>query len=262
MPDEEQLYTLRGTELTPINADEILAGYLAVADSWLVTDGRARHINKHYTRFANWVTAIDQAQDLSAFFTATTTQTPREGAWFPRIEFLTDPNTDTNQLILRMREAPEIQGSISLWSFNEPDPRISPTVKGPDLSLGMQLRRAAQMHGADEAVLLTAEGYIAEGALSSIVWFRDDVLCAPGDDIAWLPSITRSAVFAIAESMGLQTRTEKVKPADLVDLEVWALSSLHGIRAVDNWVDLGGPVGAPRHLEIFNKRLRMLSTSI
>jgi branched-subunit amino acid aminotransferase/4-amino-4-deoxychorismate lyase len=161
-----------------------------------------------------------------------------------------------------MREAPELQARISLWTFNEPDPRVSPTVKGPDLSLGMQMRRAAQMHGADEAVILTADGYIAEGALSSIVWFRDDVLCAPGNDIPWLPSITRNEVFAIAESMGLQTRTEKVKPADLVDLEIWVLSSLHGIRAVDDWVDLGGPVGTPRHLDAFNKRLRMQSTTI
>ena len=118
------------------------------------------------------------------------------------------------------------------------------------------------LHGADEAVILNTDGYILEGALSAIVWFRDDVLCAPGNDLDWIPSITRKEVFAIAEQMGLQTRTEKVKPADLVDLEIWGLSSLHGIRPVDEWVDLGGPVGQPRHLEAFNKRLRMLSTSI
>lgn len=262
MSDQEQLFALLGAELNEINPDDLLVGNLAVADSWLVTEGRVRHLNEHYERFQKWVSDIDAGQNFAAFFSAVTERMPRTGSWFPRIEFLVNPNSGENQMILRMREAPELQGSISLWSFNEPDPRISPTVKGPDLSLGMQMRRAAQMHGADEAVLLTTDGYIAEGALSSIVWFRDDVLCAPGDDIPWLPSITRNEVFAIAESMGVQTRSERVKPADLVGLEIWALSSLHGIRAVADWIDLGGPVAAPRHLEAFNKRLRMLSTSI
>lgn len=262
MSDEEQLYALQGDTLNPIDVSQLLAGNLAVADSWLVSDGRARHLQEHFDRFAAWVVAINASCNLEEFFTAVKAVIPLEGGWFPRIEFLNDPATGAHQLVLRMREAPELQARISLWTFNEPDPRVSPTVKGPDLSLGMQMRRAAQMHGADEAVILTADGYIAEGALSSIVWFRDDVLCAPGNDIPWLPSITRNEVFAIAESMGLQTRTEKVKPADLVDLEIWVLSSLHGIRAVDDWVDLGGPVGTPRHLDAFNKRLRMQSTTI
>lgn len=262
MSEEEQLYAFQGSSLNPITAGELLPGNLCVADSWLVTDGRARHLQEHFNRFAAWVAAIDASCNLEEFFIAVKELIPLEGAWFPRIEFLIDPETQKNQLVLRVREAPELQSSISLWTFSEPDPRVLPTVKGPDLSLGMQMRRAAQMHGADEAVILTADGYIAEGALSSIVWFRDDVLCAPGNDIPWLPSITRNEVFAIAESMGVQTRTEKVKPADLVDLEIWALSSLHGIRAVDDWVDLGGPVGTPRHLDAFNKRLRMQSTRI
>jgi branched-subunit amino acid aminotransferase/4-amino-4-deoxychorismate lyase len=262
MSDEEQLYIFVDGKLTPTNSSDLMSGNLAVADSWLVSEGRVRHLKEHYERFSGWATQVVAELKLADFFQAVTEITPRSGAWFPRIEVLHEPTANQSQLVLRMREAPELQGNISLWSFNEHDPRISPTIKGPDLSLGMQMRRAAQMHGADEAVLLTPDGYIVEGALSSIVWFRDDVLCAPGHDIPWLPSITRNEVFAIAESMGMQTRAEKVKPADLVDLEIWALSSLHEIRAVDDWVDLGGPVGPPRHLEAFNKRLRMQSTSI
>lgn len=262
MPEEEQLFALNGTTLTEISEDQVLPGQLEVADSWLVQDGRVRHLQEHYARFAKWVVEKDKGIEFGDFFESVTALIPREGAWFPRIEFITNAQEQTSQLLLRMREAPELQGTISLWSFNEPDPRVSPLVKGPDLSLGMQMRRAAQMHGADEAVLLSPDGFIIEGALSSLVWFRDDVLCAPGNEFDWIPSITRQEVFAIAESMGLQTRTEKVKPADLVDLEIWALSSLHGIRAVDQWIDLGGPVGAPRHLDAFNKRMRMLSTSI
>jgi branched-subunit amino acid aminotransferase/4-amino-4-deoxychorismate lyase len=259
----EQVFVLRSGTLTPESPEDLLVGNLAVADSWLVDNGRARHLPEHYKRFENWVLEIDpNLSRLDEFFEQVTALTPRQGMWFPRIEYITNTESQLSQLVLRMRQAPPLETSIVLWSFSDPDPRLNPLVKGPDLSLGMQMRRAAQMHGADEAVLLTDQGYIVEGALTSLVWFRDDVLCAPGEDIDWIPSITRKEVFAIAESMGMQTRNETVKPADLVGLEIWALSSLHGIRTVDSWVDLGGPVGPARHFEAFSKRMRILSASI
>lgn len=262
MSDVEQLFTFDSGRLSQISGDELLVAQLAVADSWLVEDGRARSLNDHYSRFQNWVDEISNRNDVQDFCNAVTSLIPISGRWFPRIELLQNEASGQTQLVFRLRPAPEPIESMRLWSYSEPDPRVNPLVKGPDLSLGMQMRRAAQMHGADEAVILNIDGYILEGALSAIVWFRDDVLCAPGDDLDWIPSITRKEVFAVADQMGLSTRFEKVKPADLVGLEIWGLSSLNGIRPVDEWVDLGGPVGQPRHLETFNKRLRMLSTSI
>jgi len=126
----------------------------------------------------------------------------------------------------------------------------------------MQMRRNAKMHGADEAVLVDSSGFLLEGALSSIVWWRGERLFSVPDELPWLPSITRQEVFSIAEQMGIQTGTERIKPADLIDLEIWALSSLQGIRVVSDWVNLGGPVGSARHFDAFSKRLRLLSTSI
>jgi len=262
MSDSERIFSFENNALVETSSQHLLEGQLAVADSWLVEEGRVRHLQEHFDRFTTWALENSVREDYSEFCKSVRSAIPLEGHWFPRIELLANPETGSSQLVYRLREAPEPIETMTLWSFNEPDPRLNPTVKGPDLSLGLQMRRAAQMHGADEAVILNSEGYILEGALSSLVWFRGDVLCAPGNDLPWIPSITRMEVFAIAEQMGLSTRTEKVKPADLVDLEIWGLSSLHGIRPVTEWVGLGGPVGQPRHFEAFNKRLRMLSTSI
>jgi hypothetical protein len=272
MSDAETLFIFDGSGLTETAPQDLISGHLAVADSWLVEEGRARHLNEHFDRFKVWTSEVWSREvwtseiagptNLIDFCNAVTSAIPRTGRWFPRIELLQDTDAGKSQLVFRLREAPEQLETMTLWSYSEPDPRVNPTVKGPDLSLGLQMRRAAQMHGADEAVILDSDGYILEGALSALVWFRDDVLCAPGDDLNWIPSITRMEIFAIAEQMGLATRSEKAKPADLVDLEIWGLSSLHGIRPVDEWVDLGGPVGQPRHLEAFGKRLRMFSTSI
>lgn len=259
MTDSGQFYSFINQVLTPSAASP--DAILAVADSWLVEDGRVRSLQAHFDRFASSIDDEVLLQQLPNFFSQTTALLPRTGRWFPRIEVHAF-QTGGAKLHFRLRTAPDQESQVSLWTHPEPDPRTNPLVKGPDLSLAMQLRRAAQMHGADEAVILNAEGFIAEGALTSIVWWRDDVLCAPGNDIDWLPSITRIEVFEIAEQMGLTTRTEKAKPADLVGLEVWVINSLQGIRVVDHWVGLGAPLGAARRLEAFNKRMRLLATAI
>ena len=236
---------------------------LAIADSWLVEDGRARNLQAHLDRFSRWaqVQKPESLPYLNDFFSQVLAAIPREGRWFPRIELHAE-KAGMLSLHLRLREAPEQLGDAVLWTYPEPDPRQNPEIKGPDLSIGMQLRRRANMLGADEAVILDAAGYICEGALSALVWWRGDVLCAPNEETPWLPSITRGEIFAIAEQMGLTTRVEKVKPADLVETEVWMLSSLQAIRPVTNWLELGGPLAPASHVEAFTKRLRLLSTSL
>lgn len=234
---------------------------LAVADSWLVEDGRVRNLDAHLTRFRSSIAKVAPDHDslLNDFFVAVKGALPRSGRWFPRIEFHENSLTE-HHLHLRLREAPEQQETATLWTLDEADPRESPLIKGPDLSLGQQLRRRANLHGADEAVLLNTSGFVLEGALSSLVWWRDDVLCAPGDDLPWLPSITREAVFAIASQSGFKTKTESVKPESLNGLEIWLLSSLHGIRLVTAWNSLPDGPAAPQHLDAFNRRLRMLAS--
>jgi branched-subunit amino acid aminotransferase/4-amino-4-deoxychorismate lyase len=236
---------------------------LAVADSWLVEDGKARDIDAHFERFATWAKSADSGceADLLPFFEAVREAIPKAGRWFPRIEYHNEA-PEGQRLYLRLREAPAAMPTMTLWTYPEPDPRINPLVKGPDLSLGMQLRRAAQMHGADEAVLLDSDGEVSEGALSALVWWREDVLCAPGPEIKWLDSITRRQVFSIAESMGLETREESAAPEELAGLEIWGLSSLQGIRLVTEWVNLDQRVGQPKYFDSFVKRLKLLSASI
>jgi branched-subunit amino acid aminotransferase/4-amino-4-deoxychorismate lyase len=263
MDENSQFYCFRNGSLELVTEAQQNEVQLAVADSWLVENGRARNIDAHFERFGNWVAAVspDCAPSLQAFFDAVRAQIPKDGRLFPRIEFHAEAPAP-NYLFLRLREAPEQLGDITLWTLPEPDPRQNPTVKGPDLSLGMQMRRNAKMHGADEAVITNAEGFVLEGALSSLVWWRGDKLYSSPDQLPWLPSVTRQEVFAIAQQMGFETATERVKPADLVGLEIWALSSLQGIRVVSEWIGLGGPVGKAVHAEAFSKRLRLLSTSI
>jgi len=263
MADHGQFYRFTSGGLVPVTKETSGEVHLAAADSWLVVDGRVLDLDGHFQRFATWVTASHPIlkDQLDEFLAAVREALPRQGSWFPRIEFHSDVEPK-GAFYLRLRQAPELLNEITLWTFPGPDPRSNPKLKGPDLSLGMQMRRNAKMHGADEAILLSSEGFVLEGALSSIVWWRGDVLCAPDDSLPWLPSITRKLVFEIAKQMGIDTRLEKSKPADLVGLEIWALSSLQGIKPVSAWIGLGSPVGKASHLEAFQRRLRLLAKAI
>ena len=236
---------------------------LAVADSFLVADGLMIAKELHEERFRNGITKVAPSylDALDSFFEAAYALIPRVGRWFPRFE-LHLGSQSPDQLYLRIRTAPEQLGEATLWTLPEPDPRVDPSIKGPDLSLGQQLRRKANMQGADEAVLTNPDGYLLEGALSAIVWWRGDVLCAPGDSLRWLPSVTRQVIIDIAKHSGLEVRFETCKPADLDGCEIWILSALHGIRPVTNWIGESISPGEPKHQEAFSKRMSLLREPI
>ena len=255
-------YRLESGELTPV-IDSSSEVQLKVADSWLVDEGRVRSLNAHFERFGSWVIAEDpgQQQYLAGYFAEINRWLPRSGRWFPRMEYHGEQPVN-QRLYLRLREAPAKIESVSLWSYPEPDPRNSPQVKGPDLSLCQQLRRHANMNGADEAVITDSKGFVAEGALSALVWWRGDVLCSSNDQTDWLPSITRQEVFSIADQMGFESRVENVKPAELAKLPIWALSSLNGIMPVRSWVGVADELPESVNLDPFCKRLKLLGTQL
>lgn len=250
-------FQFRSGELSRV--DIALSDSLTVADSWLVSSGQTRALNRHLQRFAASIEDEKTQKQLPAFFAALVEQTPLEGDWFPRIEFRSS-QAEGERLFLRMRPAPQRTETCSLWTSDKPDPRVEFKIKGPDLSSCQALRRAANLHGADEAVILSEAGMIADGALSAILWWEDDTLCAPDSTTAWLPSITRELVFEIAGQAGYKTLEKSAVPQQLQGCEVWSLSALQGIRGVTEWGELG--LGELRMLRPFRKRLALLSESM
>ena len=228
---------------------------IQVADSFLVNEGRVRSLDKHKARFNSSVEKLSTL-DLDHFWEEAVKLIPRDGQVFPRLELAGD------NLVLRIREASEFKPSVTLWTADEPDNRIDPTTKGPDLAYGASLRRKSNLYGADEAIILSHDGFVVEGALSSLVWWDQDVLIAPDDSTNWLPSITRIEVFELAGQAGYETQTARVRPQELIGLELWLLSSFTGIRPVIDWVNLGGPVGPQKHLESFQRRLKLMASEL
>jgi branched-subunit amino acid aminotransferase/4-amino-4-deoxychorismate lyase len=58
----------------------------------------------------------------------------------------------------------------------------------------------ARAAGADDAVLVTGAGYVAEGTTWSLFWWQGDRLCTPALDLGILPGVGRARVMELAEA--------------------------------------------------------------
>jgi branched-subunit amino acid aminotransferase/4-amino-4-deoxychorismate lyase len=213
---------------------------LWAADSWLVADGRARAVERHWDRFS---AACDEhgvaPEALAAFRAEVERAVPAHGRWFPRIEL-----RDDGELAVLVRPAPPREPTVVAWIADVPDPRRFPRRKGPDLDRLAALRERAAVHGAGEAVLADADGRLLEGAYTSLLWWAGETLCVVPDTAPILPGVTRSLLIELAAERATPVAQRRPAPQELADREAWLVSALHGIRAVTRWAVDGPPAGA------------------
>ncbi len=240
----ESIFRWRDGELEALEYCDMTESRIVAADSWLVTDGVALALGLHRDRF---LTVAAGAED---FWEAAIAAIPRDGDWFPRVEF-----HDPHRLVFRLRSAPERTRSAVLATWSGADPRTEPRTKGPDLAAMLRIRTAVQAEGADEAVILTDDGYVVEGAYSALLWWRGEILCGPPGTFDRVDSVTARSVLALARALGIDTHEEAVTPSELDGTELWALSALHGIRIVTRWVD--GPELAEKPARLAQWRARL-----
>ncbi len=74
---------------------------------------------------------------------------------------------------------------------------------GHYLTSGMALQ-AAKHQGANEALLLDAEGFVCEGSGQNLFMIKDNYLVTPASQYA-LEGITRASVLKIAQDLGMET---------------------------------------------------------
>ncbi|CAO1652128.1 aminotransferase class IV [Salinibacterium sp. NSLL150] len=251
----DAIYRWQNDKLLEISPQEVPATPMIVADSWLVTSGSVLALNLHRQRFLDAVPASQQ-ETADNFFTAAIAALPRAGTWFPRVELR------GAEFFLRLRANPELRRSATAASFQGDDPRTEPTVKGPDIDAMGALQAGARAHGADEAILLTEEGYVIEGAYSAVLWWRGEILCGPPTEFERIDSVTARSVLTLARALGLDTHEEAVTPAELEGTEVWVVNALHGIRIVSKWIDGPELAEKPGRLEQWRTRLGALARPI
>jgi branched-chain amino acid aminotransferase len=139
-----------------------------------------------------------------------------------------------------------IRAKVSSWQ------RIGPNViphaaKATGIYLNSMLAvTEANNAGYDEAILLTAEGFVADGSGENIFVVRDGRIATPPLSMSILPGITREAVMDIAGDLGYVVEETNLIRSDLcLADEVFmcgTAAEVTPVRSVDD-VELGvGPI--------------------
>ena len=214
---------------------------VVAADSFVVDQGKTIGYDQHLSRFAEAITDAGFSLDaeLAEFISRCEMWIPREGRWFPRFDLVTSP--EGHYFRYHHRLAPAQQETASLIVAPS-DTRLVPHRKGPDLERMGDLRWWAYSRGAQEALILSPEGIVVEGAYSAIAVIDHDSneFAITPRSFPRIPSVTERIVRILADEDGLSVAEKPHSLAQLEGKEVWVLSALHGIR---NATEIsGGPV--------------------
>ncbi|RDZ65554.1 4-amino-4-deoxychorismate lyase [Haloferax sp. Atlit-12N] len=127
-----------------------------------------------------------------------------------------------------------------------PDRSLPARAKTHNYLNGILARVELRVTGADEALMLDADGYVTEGATSNLFFVEDDALCTPGLDGPVLPGITRRVVLDLARQEGIPIRERRFTPDDVRGAnEAFLTNSTWELRPVEtvDGIQVGdGPV--------------------
>ncbi len=96
----------------------------------------------------------------------------------------------------------------------------------------------AQAQGADDALLLTSTGHIAEGTTWNVFWWEGDQLYTPALDLGILPGVGRTRVMEVAAVTEV-----RVTAAEFVGRSLFLVNAVRGI------VPIGSFRGRDVHLD-------------
>jgi branched-chain amino acid aminotransferase len=92
---------------------------------------------------------------------------------------------------------------------------INPRIKSLNFLNNIFAKMEAKEGGAYEAIMLNAEGVIAEGTVSNIFFVKDNVLCTPAPEVGVLDGITREMIIGLARKNGIRVSEGRFYPPDL-----------------------------------------------
>jgi branched-chain amino acid aminotransferase len=128
-----------------------------------------------------------------------------------------------------------------------PPQSLDPAIKSSNLLNNILALRQARARGAEEAVLLNREGFVAEGASTNVFAVEGGTLRTPPLSAGILAGITREIVLELATSLDIPTREDALELSALVGADEAFLSSttkeILPIRQVDESLIADGRPG-------------------
>ena len=119
---------------------------------------------------------------------------------------------------------------------------LDPTLKTGNYLNSIQALRKAAESAAEDAILCSPQGHVAEGATSNVFMVHGGALLTPSLATGLLEGITRALVLRLAADLGVTCREATIWPDELRAAdEVFLTSSVRGVMPVTT-LD-GRPVG-------------------
>ncbi len=164
-----------------------MKGY-GLIETMRVRDGRIPFLERHLARLARSLGELGlpkPSQDVAALvrpFAGT-------GDAVLRVE------VRDGRVSVTVRELPTLEPPAVITASQPHEPYPHKTTERDRFD---EAATAADVAEADDALLLTPEGWVAEGTVWTVFWWDGDRLCTPALDLGILPGIGRARVLELA----------------------------------------------------------------
>lgn len=88
----------------------------------------------------------------------------------------------------------------------------------------------ARRHGADDAVLATADGFIAEGTAWNLFWWDNGSLRTPPESLGILPGLGRQRVMEL-----MRVLEDKARPEQLAGRSMFLVNAVRGVVEIGSF---------------------------
>jgi branched-chain amino acid aminotransferase len=156
--------------------------------------------------------------------------------------------------------------TVSLVSILRNHPgSVNPIIKSNNLLNNALAMQEANRRGADEGLMCNYRGELSECSQANFFLVRQGAALTPASEAGLLEGVTRAFLFEVGADIGVDVRSETLRPADLETAEEAFITSttreLSPVTRIDDRIIGDGRPGAVtmKLLEGYRRRARVLS---
>jgi len=194
-----------------------------------------------------WLAEVLAANGLAEGYVRLTVTAGEAGLGLPAGDY------DAPHALLLVKPLPELPPSLyeqgkQLWRLALPrnTPEGEQRLKSLHYMNNILAKRELSASGAApgaEGMMLTRDGWLAEGIVSNLFFCREGRLYTPSLDTGILPGVTRARVLALASALGMPAEEGKYTWAELLEAdEVFLTNSIQELVPVTSLADADGVV--------------------
>mgnify|MGYP000551383814 FL=1 len=121
---------------------------------------------------------------------------------------------------------------------------VAGSIKSTNYMDNIAAKQEVQKYGAQDALIMSADGHVAETTVANLFGITGETLWTPDEDTGILCGLARDYVLQVAEESEIEVSFEPKAPEELKEFDaVFTANALQGLRVVDR-ID-GYVVGVP-----------------